>query len=254
MSGHCHLALLVISLTSLGMADDAIQCPPCSQEKLIRCLGPTGCLELVREPGCGCCATCALQKGEPCGVYTARCGSGLRCYPTKNSEKPLHTLMHGQGVCTEIEEIEAIQATFQTADDDHPNISLNPCPTNDKTCQQKEHAKLNWNAMQRMKKHSLGRQTTNNQPAKMGSCHKALNVALERLASLRTKTQEDFLNTPIPNCDREGNYNPKQCHPALDGQRGKCWCVDRNNGSKLNVPYDPNQDPDCQLTSELIRK
>ncbi|XP_075033227.1 insulin-like growth factor-binding protein 4 [Mixophyes fleayi] len=256
MPGHCHLVLLVISLTSLGVADDAIQCPPCSQEKLIRCLDPTGCLELVREPGCGCCATCALQKGMPCGVYTARCGSGLRCYPTKGSEKPLHTLMHGQGVCTEIGEIEAIQGTFQTADDDHPNISYNPnpCPPNDKTCIQKENAKANRNTLEKMKKLHQGRPSINKQPVQMGTCHQALNIALERLASLRTKTQEDFLNTPIPNCDREGNFNPKQCHPALDGQRGKCWCVDRKTGIKLHVPYDPNQDPDCQLTSEFIRK
>ncbi|KAM5135660.1 insulin-like growth factor-binding protein 4 [Mantella aurantiaca] len=255
MLGHCHFALILISLASLGVADDAIQCPPCSQEKLIRCLDPTGCLELVREPGCGCCATCALQKGMPCGVYTARCGSGLRCYPTKGAEKPLQTLMHGQGVCTEIGEIETIQGTFQTAaEDDQPNISLNPCPMNDKTCLQKEQAKANRNTMQRMKKLTYGRQAANNLPTQMGTCHMALNIALERLASLRTKTQEDFLNTPIPNCDRDGYFNPKQCHPALDGQRGKCWCVERKTGVKLNSAYDPLQDPDCQLASELIRK
>lgn len=255
MSGHCHLALILISLASLGVADEAIQCPPCSQEKLIRCLDPVGCLELVKEPGCGCCATCALQKGMPCGVYTARCGSGLRCYPTKGTEKPLHILMHGQGVCTEIGEIEAIQGTFPTAaEDDYPSISLNPCPANDKICIQKEMAKANRNTMQRMKKHSMSQKTVNNLPVQMGTCHMALNVALERLASLRTKTQEDFLTYLIPNCDRDGNFNPKQCHPALDGQRGKCWCVDRRTGVALPVPYDSNHDPDCQLTSELIRK
>lgn len=45
-----------------------------------------------------------------------------------------------------------------------------------------------------------------------------------------------------------------QCHPALDGQRGKCWCVERKTGVKLNPAYDPLSDPDCQLASELIRK
>ncbi|XP_068119714.1 insulin-like growth factor-binding protein 4 isoform X2 [Hyperolius riggenbachi] len=254
MPGHCHFALILISLASLGVADDAIQCPPCSQEKLVRCLDPPGCLELVREPGCGCCATCALQKGMPCGVYTARCGSGLRCYPTKGAEKPLQTLMHGQGVCADIGEIEAIQGTFQTAEDDHPNISLNPCPMNDKMCLQKEQAKTIHNNLQKMRKHTMQRQTAINQPTLMGTCHMSLNIALERLASLRTKTQEDFLKISIPNCDRDGNFNPKQCHPALDGQRGMCWCVDRKTGSKLTTPYDPVHDPDCQLATEFIRK
>ncbi|XP_073428732.1 insulin-like growth factor-binding protein 4 [Dendrobates tinctorius] len=255
MLGQCHLALILISLASLGGADEAIQCPPCSQEKLIRCLDPVGCLELVREPGCGCCATCALQKGMPCGVYTARCGSGLRCYPMKGSERPLHTLMHGQGVCTEIGEIEAIQGTFPTAaEDDNININLNPCPTNDKICIQKEQAKANQNLKHKMKKHSGGQKNFNNLPVQMGTCHTALNVALERLASLKTKTQEDFLNYPIPNCDRDGSFNPKQCHPALDGQRGKCRCVDRRTGLTLPLPYDPNHDPDCQQSSEHIRK
>ncbi|KAG8566359.1 hypothetical protein GDO81_013201 [Engystomops pustulosus] len=140
------------------------------------------------------------------------------------------------------------------AEVDHPNINLNPCATNDKTCIQKEMAKANRNAAHRMKKHSMNQKPVNNLPVQMGSCHLELTIALDRLASLRIKTQEDFLNYPIPNCDRDGNFNPKQCHPALDGQRGKCWCVDRRTGVALPAPYDPNHDPDCQLTLEHIRK
>lgn len=34
-----------------------------------------------------------------CGVYTPRCGSGLRCYPNANSELPLEQLIQGQGRC-----------------------------------------------------------------------------------------------------------------------------------------------------------
>ncbi|KAM9296327.1 insulin-like growth factor-binding protein 4 [Gastrophryne carolinensis] len=255
MHGCCCFALILISLASLGRAEDAIQCPPCSQEKLIRCLDQTGCLELVKEPGCGCCATCALQKGMPCGVYTARCGSGLRCYPTKGTEKPLQTLMNGQGVCTDIAEIEAIQASFQaTVEEDYPSINLSPCLMNDKICLQKEQAKANRNNQntQRMKK--FGGRSPVIQTTQMGSCHMALTIAMEKLGSLKTKTQEDFLNIPIPNCDRDGQFNPKQCHPALDGQRGKCWCVERKTGIKLAAPYDPLLDPDCQMTSEFIKK
>lgn len=105
--------LLLASGPRPSLGDEAIHCPPCSEEKLARCRPPVGCEELVREPGCGCCATCALGKGMPCGVYTPRCGSGLRCYPPRGVEKPLHTLMHGQGLCMELAEIEAIQESLQ---------------------------------------------------------------------------------------------------------------------------------------------
>ena len=97
-------ALLLAAGPGPSLGDEAIHCPPCSEEKLARCRPPVGCEELVREPGCGCCATCALGKGMPCGVYTPRCGSGLRCYPPRGVEKPLHTLVHGQGVCMELAE------------------------------------------------------------------------------------------------------------------------------------------------------
>ncbi|XP_024618914.1 insulin-like growth factor-binding protein 2 [Neophocaena asiaeorientalis asiaeorientalis] len=54
---------------------------------------------LVREPGCGCCSVCARLEGERCGVYTPRCGQGLRCYPHPGSELPLRALVHGEGTC-----------------------------------------------------------------------------------------------------------------------------------------------------------
>uniref|UniRef100_A0A8C5R5L4 Insulin-like growth factor-binding protein 4 n=1 Tax=Leptobrachium leishanense TaxID=445787 RepID=A0A8C5R5L4_9ANUR len=246
---HQHPALLLLILAFRGLAEDVIQCPPCSQEKLVRCMDPTGCQELVKEPGCGCCATCALSKGAPCGVYTARCGSGLRCFPSRGSEKPLHTLMQGQGVCTEITDIETVQGSFQTTDDEN---RFSPCGLTDKSCIQKQQVILN---RQQILNNAKFLKTLNFQPVievRTGTCHKELKKAMERLSSYHTKTQEDFLNIPIPNCDRSGFFNPKQCHPALDGQRGKCWCVDWKTGLELAGAYDPVLDPNCQLTSKNI--
>lgn len=97
---------LVSSLVALCLSDQAIRCPLCSEERLARCRLPEGCEETVREPGCGCCPTCALAKGAHCGVYSPRCGTGLRCYPPRGVERPLHSLMHGQGVCTDEREVE----------------------------------------------------------------------------------------------------------------------------------------------------
>lgn len=95
-----------LSLALLCMSHQAIRCPLCSEERLAGCLLPEGCEETVREPGCGCCPTCALPRGTHCGVYSPRCGTGLRCYPPRGVERPLHLLMHGQGVCTDEREVE----------------------------------------------------------------------------------------------------------------------------------------------------
>lgn len=95
-----------LSLVALCMSDQAIRCPVCTEERLASCRLPEGCEETVREPGCGCCPTCALPKGAHCGVYSPRCGTGLRCFPPRGVERPLHSLMHGQGVCTDEREVE----------------------------------------------------------------------------------------------------------------------------------------------------
>uniref|UniRef100_A0A8C0BZK2 Insulin like growth factor binding protein 4 n=1 Tax=Buteo japonicus TaxID=224669 RepID=A0A8C0BZK2_9AVES len=81
-----------------------------------------------------------------------------------------------------------------------------------------------------------------------GSCQSELHRALERLAASQTRTHEDLYVIPIPNCDRNGNFHPKQCHPALDGQRGKCWCVDRKTGVKLPGFLELKGDLDCHQT------
>lgn len=76
-----------------------VPCEPCDQKALSMCPPvPVGC-QLVKEPGCGCCLTCALSEGQACGVYTGPCSHGLRCLPRSGEEKPLHALLHGKGVC-----------------------------------------------------------------------------------------------------------------------------------------------------------
>ncbi|XP_029429457.1 insulin-like growth factor-binding protein 4 isoform X2 [Rhinatrema bivittatum] len=248
-------AIVLLAVSGLCVSEEAIQCPPCSEEKLSRCKVPMGCEELVREPGCGCCATCALSKGTSCGVYTARCGSGLRCYPPRGIEKPLHTLMNGQGICMDLTEIQSIQDSLQPIDDsESPNSSLNLCNPQDRKC---NNHKLT--AKTRNQQNNGGRSRILANPVQtetriMGSCHSELYRALDRLAAATTRTQEDLFNIPIPNCDRNGNFHPKQCHPALDGQRGRCWCVDRKTGMKIHGGPEPKGDLDCQALGENVRE
>lgn len=103
--GRCWLPSLLLSAflarrLTAGMALQPMHCAPCTQEKLALCppVAP-GCPETARQPGCGCCQTCALGPGQPCGVYTARCRQGLRCHVPAGEPRPLSALMQGQGTC-----------------------------------------------------------------------------------------------------------------------------------------------------------
>ncbi|XP_054865922.1 insulin-like growth factor-binding protein 4 isoform X2 [Amphiprion ocellaris] len=127
-----------LSLAALCLSDQAIRCPVCSEERLASCRLPEGCEETVKEPGCGCCPTCALPRGAHCGVYSPRCGTGLRCYPPRGVERPLHSLMHGQGVCTDEREVEENSVDRQEEIIlEHPNNSNIRCSPQDKRCIQK---------------------------------------------------------------------------------------------------------------------
>ncbi|XP_050768036.1 insulin-like growth factor-binding protein 4 [Gymnogyps californianus] len=248
------LLLLLAAAAGPGGGEEAIQCPPCSEERLARCKAPQGCAELVREPGCGCCATCALGRGTACGVYTARCGAGLRCYPPRGVPRPLHTLMHGQGVCTDLADVEAIQESLQPPEKeevDHPNNSFSPCSIHDRKCLQKQQAKRVNNG-NKMRNSGSPYHREETRPIAQGSCQSELHRALERLAASQTRTHEDLYVIPIPNCDRNGNFHPKQCHPALDGQRGKCWCVDRKTGVKLPGFLELKGDLDCHQLADSM--
>lgn len=97
-------AVATALLSRLAVAvGPVVRCDPCDTRALEQCkpMVPE-CPELVREPGCGCCLTCALQEGEPCGVYTERCGSGLSCRPRSDEPKPLQALLDGKGRCIDV--------------------------------------------------------------------------------------------------------------------------------------------------------
>jgi len=97
LSYACRVLILCASLSG---ADMVFRCPGCTAERQALCPRLTeACAEIVREPGCGCCPVCARREGEMCGVYTPRCTTGLRCYPTPESELPLEQLVQGQGQC-----------------------------------------------------------------------------------------------------------------------------------------------------------
>jgi len=95
------MTFLVASFTRRSSATGpVIICEPCDVGARLLCKPlPKDCAEKVREPGCGCCLTCALSFGQPCGVYTGRCGSGLTCQHQPGETKPLQALLEGRGIC-----------------------------------------------------------------------------------------------------------------------------------------------------------
>lgn len=104
--------LLGFFLLHGSLGEVVFRCPSCTAERQAACPKLTGsCAEIVREPGCGCCPVCARQKDELCGVYTARCGSGLRCYPSSDTDLPLEQLIQGLGRCDIIVEMETTMTT-----------------------------------------------------------------------------------------------------------------------------------------------
>lgn len=97
----CLAAALAAFARLAASVGPVVRCEPCDASALLQCKPPPkDCAERVREPGCGCCMTCALGEGQACGVYTARCGSGLTCQPLSGDSRPLLALLEGRGVCT----------------------------------------------------------------------------------------------------------------------------------------------------------
>ncbi|XP_029820304.1 insulin-like growth factor-binding protein 4 [Manacus vitellinus] len=134
---------------------------------------------------------------------------------------------------------------------DHPNNSFSPCSIHDRKCLQKQQAKRVNNG-NKMRSSGSPHHREDTRPIAQGSCQSELHRALERLAASQTRTHEDLYVIPIPNCDRNGNFHPKQCHPALDGQRGKCWCVDRKTGVKLPGFLELKGDLDCHQLADSM--
>ncbi|XP_016299891.1 insulin-like growth factor-binding protein 5b isoform X2 [Sinocyclocheilus anshuiensis] len=208
------MALLVLGtfLTALSISGGSyVPCEPCDQKALSMCPPvPVGC-QLVKEPGCGCCLTCALAEGQACGVYTGTCTHGLRCLPRNGEEKPLHALLHGRGVCTN-------EKGYKPP---HPPIDV---------INSKKHAAVRKDKKKQQEKHrSLGSMDYSPLPIdkhepEFGPCRRKLDGVIQ---SMKDTSRVMALSLYLPNCDRKGFFKRKQCKPSRGRKRGICWCVDK---------------------------
>uniref|UniRef100_H3C4L8 Insulin-like growth factor binding protein 1a n=1 Tax=Tetraodon nigroviridis TaxID=99883 RepID=H3C4L8_TETNG len=227
-------------------APEPIRCAACSPERLSRCpaVAP-GCAEVLREPGCGCCLACALAAGELCGIYTAPCGSGLRCSPRPGDPRPLHALTRGLAVCAAGAEPRSTPEPQHTQGRPPRGFPTNGGPRSrtfihlGRADQAEPEAEME-NAVlapEPGSSHHLpgpGKPydprafadvqeprcpTCNNPPgASAGPCHLELQRALDRISKAH-RSGEKLTRFYLPNCDKHGLYKPKQCESALDGQR-----------------------------------
>ncbi|XP_058495384.1 insulin-like growth factor-binding protein 1a [Solea solea] len=238
------------TLGSPVVAPEPIRCAPCTPEKLSQCpaVAP-GCAEVMREPGCGCCPACALKTGELCGMYTAPCGSGLRCTPRPGDPRPLHSLTRGQAVCTQSTEPEASPEP-QTQDQEEPEAEMDNAaivsdpgsnhylPGHTKPYDPRAAA----DAQESMKAKLV---CIRKKLVEQAPCHIELQRALEKIAKSHQKLGDKLTRFYLPNCDKHGLYKPKQCESSLDGQRGRCWCVNSWNGKRILGSTDLPADAEC---------
>ncbi|XP_041752221.1 insulin-like growth factor-binding protein 1 [Coregonus clupeaformis] len=227
------LSLLAsLALSSPVVGPEPIRCAPCSQEKLDECpaISPD-CKQVLREPGCGCCLACALEKGASCGVYTAHCAEGLKCSPRSGDPRPLHSLTRGQAICTEDEGQEEVEWLT-----DHTSLPYllgfnTPFDPRDEGAQESIKAKVN---------------AIRKKLVEQGPCHIELHAALDRIASSQQELGEKFTTFYLPNCDKHGFYKAKQCESSLVGPPARCWCVSSWNGKKIPGSNDLLGDSECQ--------
>ncbi|XP_062481380.1 insulin-like growth factor-binding protein 1 [Pezoporus occidentalis] len=251
-------SLLLPALLAPGPAGAAapppVHCAPCTAEKLALCppVRP-GCTETARQPGCGCCQTCALGPGQPCGVYTARCRQGLRCHVPAGEPRPLSALIRGHGTCLPASEA-AGMSTADTADSIEPDDM--PFESTEMTQDQLlnyqlmfpigQDRSIPWNAITAYENMKAKRISELKKWKEQGPCQKELYRALYKLAKAQQRSGGEIYKFYLPNCNKNGFYHSKQCETSLDGESAGCWCVYPKTGRRIPGSPEMKGDPECQ--------
>ncbi|XP_004469653.1 insulin-like growth factor-binding protein 5 [Dasypus novemcinctus] len=265
-------AVLLLLAACAGPAQglgSLVQCEPCDEKALSMCPpSPVGC-ELVKEPGCGCCMTCALVEGQSCGVYTENCGRNLRCLPRQDDEQPLNAMLYGRAACTN-EKNYTRQAKIDKDSQEHEEPTTSEVaeeayspkifrPMHSRISELKAEAmKKDRRKQMSQAKFLSGAENTahprvvvlpeKRQESEQGPCRRHIETSLKELkASPRMVLRAVYL----PNCDRKGFYKRKQCKPSRGRKRGKCWCVDKY-GMKLPGMEYVNGDLQCHTFDGTI--
>ncbi|XP_029938340.1 insulin-like growth factor-binding protein 3 isoform X2 [Salarias fasciatus] len=251
----CVAAALAAFARLAGAVGPVVRCEPCDAGALLQCKPlPKECAERLREPGCGCCMTCALGEGHACGVYTARCGSGLTCQHRPGESRPLQALLEGRGVCTgapsrklsgilipaqrhesagnQVEDCANMTQTMTvvpgmaTVKGGHSRGSMdsrhNTLIQKDQNKKTQSYKVESVSGGANMDMHNFSLE--NKRETEYGPCRREMESILNSLKISNVLNPRGFR---IPNCDRKGFYKKKQCRPSKGRRRGYCWCVDK---------------------------
>ncbi|XP_060934396.1 insulin-like growth factor-binding protein 3 [Limanda limanda] len=249
--------LLLLLARVVSTAGPVVRCEPCDAGALLLCKPlPTECPERMKEPGCGCCTTCALGPGDACGVYTARCGAGMRCRHEPGEIRPLQALLEGRGVCStsrakkptgtpgqkaegagnQVEEGGANATQPMTVLPGVATVKGGPSrgsmdtrpPLHNKLIQKDQNRKTQSYKVEsvsggaNMDMHNFSLESK--RETEYGPCRREMESILNSLKISNVLNPRGFR---IPNCDRKGFYKKKQCRPSKGRRRGYCWCVDK---------------------------
>ncbi|XP_042175896.1 insulin-like growth factor-binding protein 2-B isoform X1 [Oncorhynchus tshawytscha] len=253
----CGLFLLtLLVLPGLLLGDLVFYCPKCTAERQTACPKlATNCTEIVREPACGCCPVCARLEGEFCGVYTPRCSTGLRCYPTVDSKLPLEQLVQGLGRCSQ--KVDTVPNRTEEHRDTSGELPGTEGPTMKNPTKDvriwiwsKDMApKQAQNELKtKMKTNNCPEEPKTQQPMK-GPCAQELEKVMEEISKMSFHDNrghvDNLYQLKFPNCEKIGQYNLKQCHMSTHGQRGECWCVNPFTGVQIAQSTKVRGDPNC---------
>ncbi|NXG22546.1 IBP1 protein, partial [Grallaria varia] len=248
-------ALLLPALLGPRLAPgQPLHCAPCTPGRMALCPPVAAdCPEAARQPGCGCCQTCALGPGQPCGVYTARCRLGLRCHVPAGEPRPLSALIRGHGTCLPASETGGMRAA-EPADSIEPDDM--PLESTEITQEQLlnyqlmfpmgQDKSIPWNAITAYENMKAKRISEVKKWKEQGPCQKELYRALHKLAKAQQRSGGEIYKFYLPNCNKDGFYHSKQCETLLDGESAECWCVYPNSGRRIPGSPEIKGDPECQ--------
>ncbi|XP_069768485.1 insulin-like growth factor-binding protein 3 isoform X2 [Narcine bancroftii] len=241
----CVLAVAAISVKLAASLGPVVRCEPCDGRALAQCKPLVqGDCEPVREPGCGCCTTCALRQGQQCGVYTERCASGLTCLPQAGESRPLQSLLEGRGLCTnETARVRISQNAAgnvnRSEEERNANNSGNEwSPNTHRMPEGKTHQPhrklLRKEASRKSQLYKINNEAENTETTNFsseikhdteyGPCRREMEGILNNLKAVSILSPRGVY---IPNCDKKGFYKKKQCRSSKGRRRGLCWCVDK---------------------------